>query len=193
MKNIISKIFLGKDDKFGALIALCILGLIALGCSCGDKFDLSNIAKNDNTSRTATDDTPFGSDTDNSEMPDDRLLKALIKATTAEFANAISTGEFSTLYNNSSSDFQATYTEDEVKNVFKAFTDKKSVVVPILIKSFAMEPEFSPEPSIRTENGLNILVANGKFATKPFPTNFEYEYVKRGGQWKMLKLIVKIQ
>jgi len=193
MKNLAAKIFLGKDDKFGALIALGIVALIALGCSCGDTFDLSNLAKNDNTSRTASNDTPFGGTEENSEMPDERLLKALIKATTAEFANAISTEQFSTLYNNASSDFQATYTEEQMKNVFKPFIDKKKVVVPILAKSLPMEPEFSPEPSIRTEQGLSILVANGKFATKPFPTNFEYEYVKRGGQWKMLKLIVKIQ
>ena len=194
MKNVISKIFSGKDDRYGALIAFGIVALIALGCSCGDKFDLSNIAKNDNTSRTASNDTPpFGGDEDNSEMPDDRVLKTMIKATTAEFANAISTEQFSTLYSNASSDFQSTYTEEEVKTVFKPFIDKKRMVVPILNKAVPMEPEFSHAPSIRTEQGLTILVANGKFATKPFPTNFEYEYVKRAGQWKMLKLIVKIQ
>jgi len=143
MKNLAAKIFLGKDDKFGALIALGIVALIALGCSCGDTFDLSNLAKNDNTSRTASNDTPFGGTEENSEMPDERLLKALIKATTAEFANAISTEQFSTLYNNASSDFQATYTEEQMKNVFKPFIDKKKVVVPILAKSLPMAGIFT--------------------------------------------------
>ena len=65
-------------------------------------------------------------------------------------------------------------------------------MLPILSKATGMDPEFSPSPSLRTEKGLSILVANGKYDTKPVPMRFEYEYVKRGGQWKMLKLIVKL-
>lgn len=193
MRKLITKIFLGKDDRFGAVIAIGMVALIALGCSCGKNFDLSNLATNENSTRTDSNDIPFGSDEENGEIPDDRLLKAMIKSTTAEFSGAVSTGDFSALYNNASSDFQSTYTLEETTKVFKPFVDNKSRVMPILAKVVSMDPELSPKPSIRTEQGLSILVANGKYATKPIPYNFEYEYVKRGGQWKMLKLIVKLQ
>jgi hypothetical protein len=126
-------------------------------------------------------------------MPDHPLLIALEKDTTADFALAISTEDFSKIYEKSSSDFQNTYTEEQMKDTFKPFIDKKKQVLPILAKSVALEPQYLPDPSIRTEKGLSILVTDGKFATKPLPLNFEYEYVKRGGQWKLLKLVIKLQ
>ena len=39
---------------------------------------------------------------------------------------------------------------------------------------------------------MSILMADGKFNTKPLPVTFEYEYVKRDGKWKMLKLVIKL-
>ena len=79
-----------------------------------------------------------------------------------------------------------------MKNVFKTFVDKKRLVKPVLDKTDSMTPTFTPSPFIRTEKGLSILVLNGKFGTKPVPMNFEYEFVNRSGEWKMLKLIVKL-
>jgi hypothetical protein len=190
MKRLFNALIFGKDSKLSGLIALGIVASIALGCNCGKDFNLSNTASNSNSSSS---DNPFStSSDDDSEMPDDRLLKALVKETTADFAYAISNEDFSKLYEKASTDFKSTYTEAETKNVFKEFIDKKSIILPILSKTVSMDPEFSPSPSIRSEKGLSILVTNGKYATKPVPMNFEYEYVKRGGQWKMLKLIVKL-
>ena len=170
------------------LLALAIVATVALGCTCGKNFDLANIAKNANISSTSDD----NDSSDTSEMPDDQLLKALVKETTADFALAISTEDFSKIYEKSSSDFQSTYTEQEMKDTFKPFIAKKKQVLPILAKSIALDPEYSSDPHIRTESGLSILVTDGKFNTKPLPLTFEYEYVKRDGKWKMLKLVIKL-
>lgn len=183
----IERLFWGNNNLTNGLIALAVIGSIALGCNCTKDFNLSNSGSSSNSSS----DTPFSSSSD-SDMPDDRLLKALVKETTADFAAAISNDDFSTLYSKSSTDFQSTYTEEQTRDTFKEFVQRKSVVLPILSKATGMDPEFSPSPSLRTEKGLSILVANGKYDTKPVPMRFEYEYVKRGGQWKMLKLIVKL-
>lgn len=201
MKDLVTKLFFGKDSKFSGLIALAIVMAVALGCTCGD-MDLGNLGKNENSnsSRTSSNDSPFSDDNDSdsdttstdSDMPDGRLLNALVKSTTASFANAISTEDFSTLYADASNDFRSQYTEQEMKEAFKAFIQNKRAILPILAKSIAMDPEYSPKPSIRTENGLSILVTNGKYDTKPVPLQFEYEYVKRGGEWKLLKLVVKL-
>lgn len=189
MKRFIDELIWGKNTKLNGLIALFVIASIALGCNCGKTFNLDNASTASNTSS----DNPFNTSTDDdSDMPDDRLLKALIKETTADFAAAISSGDFSNIYEKASTDFKSTYTKEQMSDVFKEFVQKKSVILPILAKTVSMDPEFPSAPSIRTEKGLSILVANGKYATKPVPMNFEYEYVKRGGQWKMLKLIVKL-
>lgn len=125
-------------------------------------------------------------------MPNDDEVSALVRETMSDFTHAIRTGNFSMLYEKASTDFQSTYTEDQTKEVFHEFIAKKSLVVPILEKTNSFEAQFDPRPSIRKEKGLDILVANGKYDTKPVPVRFEYEYVKRDGEWKMLKLVVQL-
>ena len=200
MKNLVSTLLFGRDRVTG-LIALAIIGLFVLGCTCGKNLDLGNIGKNDNTSRSSntSSDNPFGKDSDSDsdstdgDMPDSTLIKALVKDTTASFANAISTGDFSDIYNDASQDFKSTYTEDQMKDVFKEFIDKKRLILPIMAKAITMTPELSPEPHLRSEKGLSILVVNGKYATSPVPLQFDYEYIKRDDQWKLLKLVVNLK
>ncbi len=188
MKIIASKILFGKNNTISGLIALGIVAMIALGCNCGKNFDLSNLAKNaDNSSSTSSKDT-----TDNGDMPSKEWLESIVAETTADFNLAITTNDFSGMYEKASPNFQATYTEAEFKNAFKDFVDKKRVISPILAKAVAMDPTFSPDPHIRSEKGSEILVVNGKYDTKPLPVTFEYEYIKRDGDWKLLKLVVKL-
>lgn len=187
MKNIIQRILFGRD-RISSVIALAIIGSIVLGCNCNKSLDLANLGNN-SSSTTANSST--GS-SDDSSLPSQPLLRALVKETTADFAYAISANDFSGMYAKASTDFQGTYTEEQMKETFKEFVDKKRVILPILSKTVSMEPAYSPAPYVRTEKGLDILVVNGKYATKPVPMQFEYEYVKRGDQWKMLKLIIKL-
>jgi hypothetical protein len=66
------------------------------------------------------------------------------------------------------------------------------LILPSLNKVPGATAEFSPTPRIRQEQGLDILVLSGKFPTKPLNVKFDYEYVKRGGEWKLLKLVVNM-
>ena len=188
MKTLVSKFLVVNENMLSGLIALGIVATIALGCNCGKGLDLANIANNANSGSANT----STSDSDDDRMPGKELLDALVAETTADFNYAITVNDFSKMYAKASSDFKNTYTEEEFKNTFKDFVQKKRVISPILAKAVDMEPEFSPEPYIRTEQGLSILVVNGKYATKPVPVTFEYEYVKRNDEWKLLKLIVKL-
>lgn len=193
MRKFLKNLAFGSDARLSGLIALGIVAAIALGCTCGKGFNLEDLAKNSNSSSTSNSskDSPFGDD-DSDGVPSDAVLQSMVRETTEDFTKAIDTNDFSEIYENASTDFQSTYTQEQMKDVFKTFVTQKRVVMPILNKAAGMSPTFSPTPSIRTENGLSILVINGKYATKPVPVNFEYEYVKRGGEWKMLKLIVKL-
>jgi hypothetical protein len=190
MKTLISQALFGKNNIVSGTIALVIVGLIALGCTCGKNFDLANLGKNADNSTSNSSSTADTSSSEN--MPPRELIDALVAETTADFNYAITTNDFSSMYEKSSPNFQATYTEEEFKNTFKEFVDKKRAVGPILSKAVALDPEYSPEPYMRTEKFTEILVVKGKYPTKPVPMTFEYEYIERDGQWKLLKLIVKL-
>src|SRR5690606_26006566 len=192
MKQIANNLIFGKNQKLNGVIALAFVALIALGCTCNKDFDFANTSADATTDNGGvTDGSPFGDDEEtNDGMPDDRLLMALVKSTTADFAYAISTEDFSKMYEKASQDFQNTYTEEQMEEFFADFMKNKRQLLPILAKTVSSDPEFDGEPYIRTENGLSILVVNGKYVTKPVPLTFNYEYVKRGGQWKMLVLKV---
>jgi hypothetical protein len=187
MTEKLTDLVFGRSSLTSGVIAMSLIAMIALGCTCGKDFDLANIAKNANVSSTSGDDSG-----DTAEMPDDRLLRALVKETTADFALAVSTDDFSQLYAKASEDFKATFTEQKLKETFRPFVEKKKQVLPILAKSVAIDPEYSPDPYVRTEKGLSILVAEGKFDTKPAQLTFEYEYVMRGGEWKLLTLKIRL-
>lgn len=188
MKNLITELVFGTNAKLSGVIALAVVLSVALGCNCGKDFDLANLAKNTNTGGFSN----SSNDTSDGSVPSNTVVEGLVKETMREFADAVDTGDFNAIYDNASSDFQGTYTVDEMKTAFKSYTDKKKVVVPILNKIEGTDAEFDSPPSIRTEKGLNILVAKGKFKTKPFQTRFDYEYVMRGGEWKLLKLVINI-
>jgi len=207
MKTLVSKILFGRD-RFTGLIATGIIALFVLGCTCGKNFDLGNIGKDsnssrpsDNSSRTSTSDksntssdNPFGDSTDetDSDIPSSTLTDALVKDTTAQLANAISTEDFSSIYSDSSPDFKKTYTEDQMKGIFKSYIENKSAVLPIMAKAISMDPEYTTAPHLRNENGLSILVTSGKYSTSPAAMQFDYEYVNRNDKWKLLKLVVKL-
>ncbi|CAN5273325.1 hypothetical protein BH20ACI2_BH20ACI2_25520 [soil metagenome] len=194
MKRLVNEILFGTNARISGLIALAIVGLIALGCSCGKDFNLSNLIGNSNSSSNNRNSEIVSSDDDSSsdEVPAESVVESLVKETTAEFADAVNSGDFSQIHANASSDFQNTYTVEEMTDAFKSYTEKKSVVVPILNRVAASDAAFTRPTSIRTEKSLQILMANGKFPTKPYNVRFDYEYVMRDGDWKLLKLIINI-
>ncbi|MEO6050323.1 MAG: hypothetical protein ABIP78_03200 [Pyrinomonadaceae bacterium] len=189
MKKTFNELVFGKNAKVSGLMALAVIGSITLGCNCNKSFDLANLAKESNTSSTSNGSKTVSSD---DSVPSDSVVEALVKDTTSQFSDAIDSGDFSDLHANASTDFQSTYTVPEMKTAFKSYSDKKAIVVPVLNKVDSTDAEFLRTPSIRTEKGLNILVATGKFPTKPYNVRFDYEYVMRGGEWKLLKLVINI-
>lgn len=190
MPNFIAEFLRAKDPLLNGIIAMAILSLIVLGCTCKDT-DFANLGKNSNSPSVADSTNTGADDGKDADMPDDRLLKALVKSTTAQFANAISTEDFTTLHKEASIDFQNTYTPEQAKEVFADAIKNKKSLLPMLAKLVSMDPTFSPEPYIRREQNTPILVVTGKYDTKPRPLEFEYEYVKRNGSFKLLKLILK--
>ena len=191
MKDLAYRLFFGRENLLSGGATLSIVLLMVLGCTCGKNFDFGNSSSSSNSS-TSKSNSVFGGDSDDNDA-DDTLAKATVKATTAEFANAISTGDFSSLYNECSTEFRSQYSEDQLKSEFSAFITQKKNVLPILAKAVSMEPEYTEGPSTRSESNETVLTTAGKYATKPLPVTFHYEYVKRDGKWWILRLEVYVK
>ena len=189
MKNLVNELLFGKNAKFSGLIALAVIGTFILGCNCGKNFDLANLGKENNSASTPANNRtePTGD-----SVPSNSVIEGLVKATISQFSDAVDSGDFADLHASASKDFQSSYTVDQMKTAFKSYVNKKSIVVPIMNKVPSMTPEFKRPPSIRSEQNLKILMAEGEFKTKPYKVRYDFEYVMRGGEWKLLKLIIYI-
>ena len=128
--TLIKTLLFGRNNLLSGSIAMAIVLMIALGCTCGKDFNLGNASSDSNSSSNSV----FGDD--NSGDVDDVLIKTTIKATTARFANAISTEDFSSLYAETATEFRSRYSEEDLKNEFKDFIRQKRQLLPILAKLF---------------------------------------------------------
>ena len=178
MLNLISGTSGGKSPLINALIVLSIISIVALGCTG------SGTRSSSNSGSPAVDSKP-------SDMPDEAVLKANVKLTTAQFANAISTEDFTTLRDNASDEFKEKYTAEKAKEVFGDAIKNKRALLPMLASLVNMDPEFTEPPSVRKEGRIPVVTVKGKYATKPKPLEFEYEYIYTFGKMKVLKLILK--
>lgn len=190
MKKLISAFLFGKDARLNGLIALAVIGTFLLGCNCNKDFNLGNSSSESNSSPTSN--SRPDSTTSGDSVPSDAVVEGLVKDTIQKFGDAVDSGDFTDLRDYASTDFQSTYSVDEMKSAFKSYTDKKSMVVPLLGKVDSLSPTFKQPASIRSEKGLKILMTEGEFKTKPYKTRFDFEYVMRGGSWKLLKLVINI-
>lgn len=189
MRSILKSLFWGSNNLITGAIALGVVLSIALGCNCNKDFNLGNTTSSSNDTRPANDDR---TDTSNGGVPSESVVEGLVKETLADFADAVDSGDFSDLHAKASQDFQASYTVDQMKTAFKSYTDKKRVVMPIFNRVETTPAKFTTPPGLRTEQNLKILMAKGEFPTKPFKVRYDFEYVYRGGEWKLLKLIVNV-
>lgn len=165
MRKLINQLNFGNNNKMSAVLAMLILSLIVLACNSAEKP---------------------------AAPPTDAESQALVKNTTSEFADAIDKEDFKAFKANTSKEFQAQFSDDQLKTTFKSFTDQKADVVPILREAAKMTPKFTTPPAVREEKGYSILVANGSFDTDPVATKFTNEYVYQDGKWKLLKINVNL-
>lgn len=195
MKNLTAKIFLGKDDKFGALIAFGIVALIALGCSCGDSFDLANVGKNENTPVSNTFAEPDSKDTTKGSKPDasDGLipppvdqLQYLVRETMLDFNDAIAEADFTNFHAKICKPWQKQVTSDGMKDLFQKFIDGKASFGEIR----DMDATFTTQ-KIKKDGQFKILEVNGEYPTSPRTTTFQLNYLAEGKDWKLSKIRVE--
>jgi hypothetical protein len=221
MKKIINKVLFGKDAKLSGFIALTVIMLIALGCTCGDLSKLKDDSKDErsanstdnkssksDTTSNSSKDSPFPSDDDatpakktpdvgqkksnDKNMPSDEETESLVKDLIQQFRNGVENEDFSDMRDSASTAFKKTYTTEKVNQGFDVFIKAKERVGTVLEGVDELTPEYTESPSISVKNGYKILTANGTFATSP-TTTFSTTFVLEKGSWKMLTIEMKIK
>ena len=125
-------------------------------------------------------------------LPTVAQTNAMLRQTILDFAEALDTESFEEFHAKASEDFQATFTPENLLTIFQSFIDKKDLVLPTLRTIKGKRAHFTKGPLIRTENKYKILVANGSFATTPYRTDYEMEYIWTGKEWKLLAVKVSL-
>jgi len=199
MKNFLNQILFGKNTKLSGVIALSVVALIALGCSCGKMFDLSNLQTNTNSSqpvsnaniKVSDDSTPrktisAKTDASKGEMPSDDELQEKVKETLLEFNDAVQSDDFTSFHGKICEPWQKQVTPEKLQESFKAFIEKGINIAPI----GSLDAQFSPPPEISREVGYKTLKVKGQYSTRPNLTRFELNYIPEGKEWKLSKIIV---
>ena len=195
MKNGLRKLIFGRDQG-SFLIALAVVCLIALGCTCGKNFDLSNIGKESNTTRTSsspTSDEPASRRTEGTKPdasdglvpPEDSQLQYLVRETMLDFNDALQKEDFTDFHSNICKPWQKQVTPEGMKQMFQSFIDGNV--------SFSNVQDVDAEFTTRkvSKNGqYKILEVNGEYPTSP-KTTFELNYLAEGSDWKLSKIRVE--
>lgn len=190
MKKLIFEIGTGKNSKLTFLLIISLFIFVGLACKIGNRKtseEENTVVKTVDSPKTSTD-----SDSQDSDTPPKSEVDSLVKDTMAEFADAVDKGDFSDFHANTSKDFQATYKPAELNKTFRVFIDKKNQVLPSMNGISETTAVFTDSPRVRTEKGYKVLVANGYFPTSPNKVQFESEYELEKGDWKILKIRVKL-
>ncbi|MEO7538698.1 MAG: hypothetical protein ABIV21_01610, partial [Pyrinomonadaceae bacterium] len=107
MKNLIRELVFGKSSLASGVVALGVVASIVIGCSCGKVFEQMKAAKEANLGNSNL--AMPANDASDDSLPTESAVEGLVKETTARFAEAIDSNDFSALYSDASSDFRSTY------------------------------------------------------------------------------------
>ena len=194
MKSLINSLFFGRDTKLSGAIALSVVLLVLLGCTCGKNFDLSNVGSNSSSTNSSSSDnttttskpTYTKSDASKGALPSDAELQEMVRTTLLDFDSAIQKEDFADFYSHLCKPWQSQTSPDKLKISFQPFIDKHISISTIR----SLEAVFSPDPSVGREVGYKTLMLQGQYDTSPNLTKFEINYIPEGKEWRLSKIVV---
>ncbi|MCB1023412.1 MAG: hypothetical protein KDB79_03425 [Acidobacteria bacterium] len=196
MKKVLNGFVNGDSSLANGFIALVIIGLIALGCTCGKGFDFAKKDSNssgDDKSKTSVDDI-FGDkkkekskeEFSEDKVPSDDAAQEIAKTTLLNFNDAVASGDFSDFHKTIAKTWQRSSRPSTFEKGFKEFIDKKINIGAIRSK----DADFSPSPTIDKKYNRQVLFLGGRYTVSPRPVNFKLEYIFEDGDWKLILIDV---
>ncbi len=120
------------------------------------------------------------------KVPSTQQQEVLIKTALLSLNDANVTGNYGVLHAKLAKAFREQFTPDRLKQSFKTFVDQKADWSLIA----AMEP-IPTEPAAINIHGA--LMLRGYFNTKPSRLTYDLDFVPSEGEWKPVKLNVKVR
>ena len=119
------------------------------------------------------------------KVPSERTLEVLVKTSLLSFNDANVTGNYAVLHEKLSKPFRQEFPPEKLKEAFKEFIEKNIDIELIA----ALKPIYEPASSIDSEGKLLV---KGYFPTEPIRVNFNLAFIPSDGEWKLIRLNVKL-
>ena len=198
MKKRFIDIFYCKSSLGNGLIALMIISLIVLGCTCnqdeGFKFGKndSDTADETDVNKDAKKDKPKELSRDvkaSKSAPSDEDLQRLMKTTMLDFDKAIQDQDFSEFHKRISKLWQKQITPKKLDETFKPFMLGKFDLSSIR----KMDAEITMGPNMKSSRLVTSMEVNGTYPTSPRSTNVRLKYIEENGLWKLFGINVAVR
>jgi len=188
MRESIKGILFGRNALLSGMIALAVVGAVALGCTCNEK-DGFNWGSNSSSGNSTSDEGSTPEDTkpvkkadaSKGEVPEGAELDSLVKGTLLDFNNALQEEDFTDFHGKISSLWAKQITPRQLKKTFQALIDGKMDISVIS----GMKPDYTSTPSVDNSERLPQLKVKGEFNTSPLKTEFDLTYIPDGDEWKL--------
>jgi hypothetical protein len=118
-------------------------------------------------------------------VPGPKPLEALVKGSLMSLNDANLTGDYRVFHARLSEPFRRQFTPDRLKQSFREFHDKY-VDIDIIC---TLAPVFDQPPYVNAEGKL---VIHGFFPTEPTRVIFGMEFIPSDGEWKLIRIDVKV-
>ncbi len=118
--------------------------------------------------------------------PDAFTQEVLVKSTLLTFNDANVTGNYTVLHAKLSKLFRDQFSPERLKEVFKVFHEKR-----IDFDLIVAKPPIASQPARVNDNG--VLMLHGHFDTTPSRVHYELEYIMSDGEWKPVRINVRLK
>jgi hypothetical protein len=119
------------------------------------------------------------------KVPSDRALETLVKTSLLSFNDANMAGNYTVFHAKLSKPFREQFPPERLKETFKEFSDKRIDIDVVATYS----PSYVAPAAIDAEGKL---VVKGFFPTEPVRVNFELDFIPSEGEWKLIRIHVKV-
>jgi hypothetical protein len=119
------------------------------------------------------------------KLPSERALETLVKTSLLSFNDANVTGNYAVFHAKLSKPFREQFPPERLKETFKEFSDKRIDID--IVASYG--PSYAAPPAIDAEGKLAV---RGYFPTEPVRINFELDFIPSDGEWKLIRINVKV-